>query len=236
GPAARGEYLQELRDSMALSRQAEDAPEIYREIVRQIVEVDFPSEVDRALRSARESLRELSGSEIVDEEMLAEFDSQMDALGEELKNNVGDLRAMREEISAALQEAHENREGLVKEWQDSLNDLLQRVEPIRESAIEKAQELSELRQQEIDQQQAAWDAQLAQFQSDVYSAVCEYGVLLRELPSDEHLSLILKGLGNKDAGPSEDLIIVLAKSDLERCQSAEINAAQLRERAQHYSF
>jgi DNA repair exonuclease SbcCD ATPase subunit len=233
---ARRQYMQELRDSMSLSAQAESAPQKYREIVRQVIEIDFPTEVDKAIRSARESLRNLQGSASLDAETLAEIDAQMNGLGDELANSVDALQSMRSEMTTALREAHIDREELAEQWQESLDELLARVEPIRDSALERAQQLSAMRDQENALRQEQWQVELAQFETTLHESVCEYSVVLRDLPDGEHLSLILKGLGNRESGSSEDRVIVFSKADLLRCQSGDISAQQLQQLAERYSF
>jgi len=233
---ARRQYMQELRDSISLSAQAESAPEKYREIVRQVIEVDFPTEVDKAIRSARDSLRNLQGSASLDAETLAEIDAQMNELRDELANNVDALQSMRSEMTTALREADIGREELAEQWQESLDELLARVEPIREHALERAQQLSAMRDEENALRQNQWQAELAQFENTLHESVCEYGVVLRSLPDGEHLSLILKGLGNRENGRSEDRVIVFSKADLLRCRSGEISAQQLQQLAERYSF
>jgi hypothetical protein len=233
---ARRQYMQELRDSMSLSAQAESAPEKYREIVRQVIEIDFPTEVDKAIRSARESLRNLQGSASLDAETLAEIDAQMNGLGDELANSVDALQSMRSEMTTALREAHIDREELAEQWQESLDELLARVEPIRDSALERAQQLSAMRDQENALRQEQWQVELAQFEGALHESVCEYSIVLRDLPDGEHLSLILKGLGNRESGSSEDRVIVFSKADLLRCQSGDISAQQLQQLAERYSF
>lgn len=232
----RRQYMQELRDSMALSLQAESAPESYREVIRKVVEVDFPTEVDKAIRSAKDSMRSLRDSVEVDQDMLTQIDEQMNGLRDELLNNVDTLQTMRSDITQALRDTQDDREELAQRWQESLDELLARVEPLRDSALEKAQQLGELRDQELAKRESQWAVDLAAFETVLHESVCEYGVLLRDLPEDEHLSVILKGLGEKDNRGSKDLIVVYNKEDLLRCQSGDISAAQLQQRTESYSF
>ena len=232
----RRQYMQELRDSMTLSMQAESAPEKYREIMRKVADVDFPTEVDKAIRSARDSLRSLRGSQEIDQETLREIDAQMDSLRDELLGNVDALQSMRADMSASLRETLEEHDDQLQQWQESLDSLLARVAPLRDSAMEKATQLGELRDAELAKREAQWQTELAEFESTLNQSVCEYGVLLRELPTDEKLSLILKGLGDKGRGASEDRIVVYNKADILRCQSGAITALQLQQSAQSYSF
>jgi hypothetical protein len=108
---------------------------------------------------------------------------------------------------------------------------------LREQAVAKATELrlrSELAEQAYTQR---WQQDVVVVEDKLYQAMCDYGSTLRELPSDERVSIILTGLGDQGEDLRRtDKIHVFSKADLQECQSDSISVATLRERSDHYSY
>ncbi|MBB1481633.1 hypothetical protein H5186_19575 [Pseudoalteromonas sp. SG41-2] len=86
---------------------------------------------------------------------------------------------------------------------------------------------------EREQQQAAEQQQLLeQVSTSISLTLCDYGSGLRSLPNDEHVSFVLKGLGDKNTS----LIKVFNKSDIKKCVAGDIKASELTKKAISYQF
>ncbi len=124
-----------------------------------------------------------------------------------------------------------------EEMRLKLDTVIAQIEPLREQAVAKATELrlrSELAEQAYTQQ---WQQDVVVFEDKLYQAMCDYGSTLRELPSDERVSIILTGLGEQGEDQRRtDKIHVFNKADLQECQSDSISVTTLRERSDHYSY
>jgi hypothetical protein len=93
---------------------------------------------------------------------------------------------------------------------------------------------SEVAEQDYTQQ---WQQDVVVFEGKLYKAMCDYGSTLRELPTDERVSIILTGLGQQGEDKRRtDKIHVFNKADLQECQSDDISVATLRERSTYYSY
>ena len=104
--------------------------------------------------------------------------------------------------------------------------------------MSKAEQLK--RQTELAEQRYVerWHEDVSEFEESLYIAMCNYGATLRELPNDESISIILKGLGEDDANSNRqpDQVHVLSKIDVQECQNGAIDVAELRERSTQYSY
>ncbi|MGK2231570.1 MAG: hypothetical protein ACI92O_000728 [Colwellia sp.] len=66
--------------------------------------------------------------------------------------------------------------------------------------------------------------------------LCLYGNGLKELPKNEHVSVILKSAGEKSAGRYKDSILVFSKQDIASCSADKITATTLIDKSQVYQF
>ena len=66
--------------------------------------------------------------------------------------------------------------------------------------------------------------------------LCLYGNGLKALPSNEHVSLILKSGGDKEGRRYKDQIYVFDKKDISACSADKINVDALLAKAKHYQF
>lgn len=212
-----------------------EAEEFYRTMMDRISNVDFSLRINSAIQQASDHARSLRSLNNIDEATYAAVNQDLDALREEMQGEFERLRAIEDELrQGAAASADRIAEADIKV---SLDNVLARLEPIRDRAIAKAEELRE-RSQIAEQEYAArWQQQVAVFEVNLYSAMCDYGSTLHELPNNEHVSVILTGLG-ADSGESRrtDKVHVFNKSDMLLCQSGEIDAQQLQERSQQYSY
>ena len=81
-----------------------------------------------------------------------------------------------------------------------------------------------------------WQGELQSFEQKLFALVCDYGAALRALPDNEHLTLVLKGLGSENENRREDRIHVLAKEQLQGCLQGSVSSSALQSGALTYSF
>jgi hypothetical protein len=66
--------------------------------------------------------------------------------------------------------------------------------------------------------------------------LCLYGNGLREVPSEEYVSLIIKGAGKQQSRGFKDHILVFNKKDINACANSKLTAKKLLARAEQYQF
>ena len=123
-----------------------------------------------------------------------------------------------------------------QEWRERLRTLSTSLEPLQVAALDQARILEEQAAQARLQREQQWLDELAAFESTLVRLVCDYSGGLRELPPEQHLTLVLKGLGDDTSVRREDRIFVLRQADALRCLQREITVQQLQGTAQVYSF
>ena len=93
-------------------------------------------------------------------------------------------------------------------------------------------ELAEKKQARVKEQKQQLAALAQQVDKSLTLTLCDYGSGLRNLPNDEHVSFIIRGVSE---GKTEQ-VKVFKKSDIKKCVVGDIKAAQLLEKASTYSF
>jgi predicted nuclease with TOPRIM domain len=180
------------------------------------------------------SLRTLGS---VDDVEYEELQVELEVMRENMQENIDQFGALEQEIraaSAALDQAGSDE----LEVSSRLDQLLGKVEPLRQRAMSRAVELKA--ETELAEQRyiARWHDEVSEFEQNLYIVMCNYGSTLRALPEDENISIILKGLGEDSETTTRrpDKIHILLKQDIQECQQGEIDIAELRERSEHYSY
>lgn len=212
-----------------------EAEDFYRTMMDRISSVDFSLRINSAIQQASDYARSLRSLDNLDEASYEVVRQDLDALREEMQSEFEQLRAIEDELrQASADSANSIAEADIKA---SLDNVLARLEPIRERAIAKAEELRERSQIAEREYAARWQQQVAVFEANLYSAMCDYGSTLHELPGNEHVNVILTGLG-ADSGESRrtDKVHIFSKADMLLCQNGEIDAQELQERSQQYSY
>src|SRR5690606_21799430 len=111
------------------------------------------------------------------------------------------------------------------------------MEPLRQAANARAEELRSRLESLRADQQGEWSQELSSFEAGLFAQLCQQRTLTDLLPDQEHLTLVLNGLGEAEAGGGrKDRIHVLKAADLQRCLSGDINAAGLQQLAITYSY
>lgn len=221
---------------MALRSQATEASSFYSEMMERIASVDYSLVVNNAIQQANESARSLRSLGSVDEQAYAQLRADLESINADMREKMQGLREVEAQIreSAAQALADSNIE---EQMRNRLDEVMEQIEPLREQALAKAAELRQRREQAELEFSQTWQQDVLAFEDRLYQAMCDYGSMLRELPSTERVSIILTGLGEEaDAQRRRDKIHVFGKGDLQACQSGDITVAALRERTQQYSY
>ncbi len=217
------------------SATANEAEEFYRAMMERMSNVDYSLRINSAIQQATDYARSLRSLEKLGEIDYAAVLADLDEIRVEMQVEFERLRSveadLRQAVSAAANTVVES------DLQASLDNVLGRLEPIRDRAVAKAEELRELSRVAEQEYAESWLQEVAIFEANVYSAMCDYGSTLHLLPNAEHVTVILTGLG-ADSGESRrsDKLHVFKKSDLVSCQNGEIDAHSLQERSRQYSY
>ena len=221
---------------MAMMNQSADSTSVYTQMMEQIADVDYSLAVNNAIQQATESARSLRSLGSVDDGVYEELRADIEGLRAEMGKKMQGLRELEAQIRESTVQAIADS-NIEEEMRLKLDTVIAQIEPLREQAVAKATELrlrSELAEQAYTQR---WQQDVVVFEDKLYQAMCDYGSTLRELPSDERVSIILTGLGDQGEDLRRtDKIHVFSKADLQECQSDSISVATLRERSDHYSY
>ena len=221
---------------MALRSQSAGSTSLYTQMMERIANIDYSLAVNNAIQQATESARSLRSLGSVDDGDYEELRADIEGLRAEMGEKMRGLREIESEIreSTAAAIADSN---IDEEMRRKLDTVTAQIESLREQAVAKAAELrlrSEVAEQAYTQQ---WQQDVVVFEGKLYKAMCDYGSTLRELPTDERVSIILTGLGQQGEDQRRtDKIHVFNKADLQECQSDDISVATLRERSTYYSY
>jgi hypothetical protein len=221
---------------MALRSQSADSTSLYTQMMERVANIDYSLAVNNAIQQATESARSLRSLGSVDDGDYEELRADIEGLRAEMGEKMRGLREIesqiRESTAGAIADSN-----IDEEMRRKLDTFIAQIEPLREQAVAKAAELrlrSEVAEQAYIQQ---WQQDVVVFEGKLYKAMCDYGSTLRELPTDERVSIILTGLGEQGEDQRRtDKIHVFNKADLQECQSDDISVATLRERSTHYSY
>lgn len=221
---------------MAMMNQSADSTSFSTQMMERIADVDYSLVLNNAIQQASESARSLRSLGSIDDGVYEELRADIEGLRTEMGKKIQGLRELEVQIreSAVQAIADSNTE---EEMRLKLDTVIAQIEPLREQAVGKAMELrlrSELAEQAYTQR---WQQDVVVFEGKLYQAMCDYGSMLRELPSGERVSIILTGLGEQGEDLRRtDKIHVFNKADLQECQSDNISVATLRELSDHYSY
>lgn len=227
-----------LASSSAAGAQGQEgASTVYDDMMERIANVDFSIVANTAIQQASEAARSLRNLGSMNRDDYDRLERELAELRAQTEAKLLEFR----ELSNSLKEA-----GQVEASSDSddsfdlkaeFDGLLAGIEPLKQQVVAKASDLkarSQLAQESFTAQLAL---DIADFESKVFSAFCDYGGTLKQLPADERITIQLQGLGG-DARDNEksNQLFVMQKQDLLRCQSGEINAEALMLGAVSYSY
>lgn len=222
--------------NVALVNTAERANSFYQSMMERISNIDYALVTNLAVQQAAEAARSLRALGTVDAAVYQQLRAEVERLRREVQENVDQIR----QLENQLREAEGQADLSVAEQQRlqaAVEELAARMEPLRDAALAKAQELRQRSETARQQALQNWEIEVAQLEDDLYQVMCDYGFNLRALPDDEYVSIILVGLGGS-AEDSErpDRIFVFTKSSLEQCQSGTISMESFRQNSVQYSY
>lgn len=228
--------IEAMRESMAMSLRAEALEERYRDVMESIAEMDLASEVENALRDATQSAASLRSFGQLDQEQFDAMIREANEVRQQLGEQMLELQELRNSVTARVNSGEAIDDMVAEQWRESLEALRENVEPLRAEAIARAAELQERSERSRLEREQQWQQDLVAFESNLYSVICDYSAALRALPADEHLTIVLKGVGEETDERREDRVHVVQKAQMQRCLLGEITPAELQTGAQRYSF
>ncbi|MES3007481.1 MAG: hypothetical protein V4751_06895 [Pseudomonadota bacterium] len=218
------------------SSSSDPALEPYRALMARLASIDFSAEMESSLRSATEAARSLNLVGHFDQAQYDALVQEMGQLREQMSERILAFQELRNRISNESAAAQTPDAAVTERWQSEIDALQRSIEPIREAARVRAQALREQSEQSRLAREEQWQRDLVAFEINLFKIVCDYSAALRMLPEEEHLTLVLKGLGEETDSRREDRIHVLPKADMQRCLQGEMTSQQLQDSARSYSF
>ncbi|PKI18106.1 hypothetical protein [Colwellia sp. 12G3] len=101
---------------------------------------------------------------------------------------------------------------------------------------QKVTELNKVRETQQIAQSKARKEHFFALSSALVETLCLYGNGLREVPSEEYVSLIIKGAGSQQSRGFKDQILVFNKKDINACANSKLTAKKLLAKAEQYQF
>lgn len=188
--------------------------------------------VEQGLRSAHRILSKLSG----------EYSDEWFDITEQQRDLAWDIREREREIRE-LEFQLRNSDGqekteLAKQLEQQRTELekfRERNQALKAEADKLKQELrterDKIRQQRIETR----DKALARAEQLMSKALCDYGITLKSLPSDEFITFIVEGADNSLGERRRDRVYVFAMEDVKQCRG-KADADALIETSQPYYF
>ncbi len=228
--------LEAMRESMALSLRASAAQDTYRDFLESIRNNDFSKEVEEALARASESALSLHELGKIDDARLNALMAQVSDIRSNIGNRIGAIAQLRDELGQAAQSTSNSDSIDMQSFEQRWQAIVAEVEPVLAAAREQAAQLSAQAELAKQEREVQWQGELQSFEQKLFALVCDYGAALRALPDNEHLTLVLKGLGSENENRREDRIHVLAKEQLQGCLQGSVSSSALQSGALTYSF
>ena len=199
--------------------------------------IDYQASVDAAMRDAYRGARMLQDIGGMDEQAVADLRQELDSLGQQLGESLQRLRQLESDVADNAEPGSTEAEPLSPGTEQRMEQLRLALEDLGEQAQQKSAELSEQYQQAKEEYRQRWQQDILAFEDSLFSVLCDYGATLRALPADEHVTVVLVGLGadTEQALPADRLHVV-AKADLLSCQAGELDWQALRQRAASYNY
>lgn len=121
--------------------------------------------------------------------------------------------------------------------QQRLNDLLQRLKPIKSEALALASDLRDRSAQAEADFALQWQQDLLTFERALFSTLCDYGQTLVHVPMRESLSFILRGLGDdREDSRRTDKVHIVKQEDISACVAQTFDSESLRARSTSYTY
>lgn len=154
----------------------------------------------------------------------------------EIHYEMRDIARQQKDIEYQLQRAE-------KTDKNELTSELKKLEVERVNLVknktkleQKVTELNKQREQQNIAQSKARAEHFNAVNNALVETLCLYGNGLRAVPSQEHISLIIKGAGDKQGRNYKDQILVFNKKDINACANSKLTAKKLLTKAEQYQF
>jgi len=227
-----------VRDAMALSLRTDEVAQFYRERLQALSSFELEPAIQRSLSEAATVVQQLQQAELLDADAVLAIASELSSLRAELNTQLDRAMQLRDAVrEEAVQAQALPDDATLERWQSMREEIEQQMLALAERSQQQMAELRQRQQALRDQQQQQWQRDLAAFEQRLFGTVCDYAAGLRQLPSGEHLSLVLVGTGQQlDSGERLDRIHVIDQQDLQRCQQGELTGEALAQRALTYDY
>jgi hypothetical protein len=214
-------------------------------LMGKMASVDFSLVVNSSIQQAAVAARSLRNIGSVDDAGYAQLQQELDSLRVQTSEKMAEMRSLIansvDQQSAAERET--STQGSVAAQDGSFDFKIEydafmaRVEPLKEQALKKAAELQARSEQAQKEYAVRLEQDIEAFEVKLFATLCTYGATLRELPNNESVSIILEDLGDEtERSKQSDKVHVVAKADLLKCQSGEMNAVSLLAESTTYSY
>ena len=214
-------------------------------LMGKMASVDFSLVVNSSIQQAAAAARSLRNIGSVDDAGYAQLQQELDSLRVQTSEKMAEMRLLIassvDQQSAAERET--STQGSVAAQDGSFDFKIEydafmaRVEPLKEQALKKAAELQARSEQAQKEYAVRLEQDIEAFEVKLFATLCTYGATLRELPNNESVSIILEDLGDEtERSKQSDKVHVVAKADLLKCQSGEMNAVSLLAESTTYSY
>ncbi|KGJ96425.1 hypothetical protein [Colwellia psychrerythraea] len=154
----------------------------------------------------------------------------------EIVYEMRDIARQRKDIEYQLQRAEKDAKKQLSAELKVLDVERASLSKNKASLDKKVAVLNKQREQQKVAQSNARTAHFSAVNNALVETLCLYGNGLRAIPSQEHVSLIIKGAGKKQSRGYKDQILVFNKKDINACANSKLTAKKLLTKAEQYQF
>ncbi len=228
--------------SSAQSRVAAQIPELSAQAdfaEPALSPIDYQVRIEDALREAYRGVRMLQEFDGITEDSAGELSRELDSLGQQSSENLTLLTQLQQAPLTASPSAVETGEPRVMAGggEQRVEELQFVLQNLGDRAQQMANEINDRYEQARADYNQRWHQDIQAFENSLFGVLCDYGAMLRDLPADEHVTLVLIGLGEDSRQAlAADSVHVVAKADLVACQSGDLDWQGLQQRAISYAY
>ena len=154
----------------------------------------------------------------------------------ELAYNLRDVEREKRDLNYQLARASDERKAEIIKDLKSLEKQESKLNEDKVKITDKANDLAKKQKAEQSKRIEHRAQYYQQLTVKLTETLCLYGNGLKELPKQEHVSVILKSAGEQSSGRYKDSILVFTKEDIASCSADKISAAKLMDKSQAYQF
>lgn len=154
----------------------------------------------------------------------------------ELAYNLRDVEREKRDLNYQLARASDERKAEIIKDLKSLEKQESKLNEDKVKITDKANDLAKKQKAEQSKRIEHRAEYYQQLTVKLTETLCLYGNGLKELPKQEHVSVILKSAGEQSSGRYKDSILVFTKEDIASCSADKISAAKLMDKSQAYQF